>query len=273
MMVILTMQICIQCGNMCIIWTLRTDGKKLKVGPIIQAFIILYRISSITIFCLLTMQKNMVNLASGRSELIRKLCLLLLLAPRRQNPQDEKDRPQSPPLTPRPPPVPASPPTTNSHNKPVTKPTESGGTEGENQVPQSPNDNDDGPRPGKRSKGEGRGPEQHPLNLGPDRDPLLLEDQGGHGDEPPEGGENTPPGAEGEGAEGKVTEGEGEVEGRPLHPPPSAPDQPHKPDQNNQSVLGTVAYLLGTWEDQFRQLVDEIQGDLEDYWKKLAIPQ
>lgn len=41
MMVILTMQICIQCGNMCIMWMMKTSGKKLKVAPITLVFITL----------------------------------------------------------------------------------------------------------------------------------------------------------------------------------------------------------------------------------------
>jgi len=40
MTVIRTMPICTQCGNMYIMWMMMTSGKKLKVAPIIQAYII-----------------------------------------------------------------------------------------------------------------------------------------------------------------------------------------------------------------------------------------
>jgi hypothetical protein len=34
-----------------------------------------------------------------------------------------------------------------------------------------------------------------------------------------------------------------------------------------------VASLLAMWENQFKQLVEDIKDDLEDYWQKLMTPQ
>nr|AYA93611.1 MAG: E4 protein [Human papillomavirus] len=210
---------------------------------------------------------DLVNLAVGRSELIRKLCLPLLPAPHRPTPQEGPESHLDPPLTPRPQAQP------NGHNKPVvTKQPGGRGTGGENQAPLTP-DGDDDPRPGKRSKGDDHGlaPGRAPAPLKLDLDPPQGDpDQppgatGGAGETPPEGSEESqPPLGEGE--------GEGEAEGHhPLPPPPPEP-KPQNGDVT-QSLLGTMASLLGTWEESFRQLVEEIQEDLDDYWRKLSIPQ
>lgn len=272
MMVTLIMPICIQCGSMCIIWMTTNNGRKLKVGQIIQDCIILLEILSIIMWYLLMMPVDTVNLASGRSELIRKLCLPLLPAPHHPNPQEDPDKNPSPP--PQPPPTPRPPAVPNGHNKPpVTKQPGKEGTEGDHQAPQAA-DGDDDPRPGKRSKADGPKPgpgrgRLPPFKLDLDQDPLHGDPDppqgavGGQGSEPPEGGEESQP---------PLGEGEGQVEGHPPPLPPAPEPKPHNGDQTH-GLLGTVACLLGTWEETFRQLVEDIQEDLDGYWRKLGIPQ
>ena len=218
------------------------------------------------------MPVDTVNLASGRSELIRKLCLPLLPAPHHPNPQEDPDKNPSPP--PQPPPTPRPPAVPNGHNKPpVTKQPGKEGTEGDHQAPQAA-DGDDDPRPGKRSKADGPKPgpgrgRLPPFKLDLDQDPLHGDPDppqgavGGQGSEPPEGGEESQP---------PLGEGEGQVEGHPPPLPPAPEPKPHNGDQTH-GLLGTVAFLLGTWEENFRQLVEEIQEDLDGYWRKLGIPQ
>lgn len=215
--------------------------------------------------CLLMMQIDIVNLANGRSGLIRKLCLPLSPAPHHPTPQEGPENYPDPPLTPRPQAQP------NSHNKPVVTKQPSGRGTGEgSQAPLTP-DADDDPRPGKRSKGDEHGPApgRAPAPLKLDLDPPHGDpDQppgatGGVGETPPEGNEESQP---------PLGEGEGAVEGLPPPAPPPPEPKPHNGDATH-GLLGTMASLLGTWEESFRQLVEEIQEDLDDYWRRLSIPQ
>lgn len=62
---------------------------------------------------------------------------------------------------------------------------------------------------------------------------------------------------------GESTDGEGDHLQPPLTPP----------NESDGSLLNTVACLLAKWESNFDQLVQNIQGDLEGYWRKLGTPQ
>ena len=128
----------------------------------------------------------------------------------------------------------------------------------------------------------GPGPRRSPRQFGPgpDRDPEdglqpplgegQVEGHPGDGDQPqghpPPTPSNGHKGEEGDGVEEGAVGGDGND-----HPPPPPPPPP--PNVQEGSLLGCVGSLLLKWEDQFNLLVQNIQGDLEDYWMKLSTPQ
>ncbi|CAA75455.1 E4 protein, partial [human papillomavirus 75] len=215
-------------------------------------------------------------------ELTTKLCLLLLLAPHHR-PRSYGDPPTPapfpPPTTPGPrrppapqePPPPTAPPPLaprdhqNSHPKPTPG---KEGTEEKTLALQPP--------PGKRSRGDGLGPEPGPGDgtraqgpsesdpknpADPDRDP---DPENPEDPEDPAAPEDPPAGASGG--------GEGEAEG---HPPPT---NGHKgevgpEDEDQEPFLTGLASRLTKWDQQYKQLVENILDDLEGYWQKLAILQ
>ncbi|AAA46980.1 ORF E4 [human papillomavirus 47] len=298
------MLICILCGHLCITWIQMMCGIRQQVGSIKLAFTT-YMEHLNTIMCyLLMMQRDIVLLENGKLKLIRKLCLLLSLAPHHQGHQEDKQTQTPPPRPPPPPQPPLTPrpdanPSINSHNKP--KPNEEG-TDGDHQAEQ-------GDR--KRTKGDpdpdpGRGPVLKPTLPPPPPPPptgpglrrstrlVLVPGQGPPPDlpAPPVEGEveghpqgkdrdHPPPtpqnghGKETQGAEGggdkgeqgavggESSDGEGDHSQPPLTPP----------NESDGSLLNTVACLLARWESNFDQLVQNIQGDLEGYWRKLGTPQ
>ncbi|AEM24653.1 hypothetical protein, partial [Human papillomavirus 143] len=239
--------------------------------------------------------------------LIRILSLLLSPAPPHQGHQEDKQTqtppprpppPQQPPLTPRP----DSSPQQNSHNKPKTR---GEGTDGE-----PPADQGDRKRSrGDQGPDTARGPSPKPPLLdppppgpGPRRSPRLESGAGQQPDRDPEKGPQVPlgegeveggdqghvppppppptnghnghgrkvQGPEGRGEQGEP--GEGAVGGEDGDEEDPPPPPPHTNGQEG-SLLGSVASLLIRWEGHFDQLVQSIQDDLEDYWKKLSIPQ
>lgn len=218
-----------------------------------------------------------------------------------QTPPTRPPPPAQPPLTPRP----DSSLHQNSHNKP--KPREEGTDGGPpaKQGDRKRSKNDQGPDtdPLGPDRDPSLGPTPLPLGPpppgpGPRRSPRLgsggsqpdhdpeapLEGEvegGGHGHHPPppppppptNGHECGPKpqgpegreGAEGPGEGARGAEG-GEEDGHPPPPPPPTNGQ-------EGSLLGAVACLLTKWEGHFDLLVQNIQDELEDYWKKLLIPQ
>ena len=193
----------------------------------------------------------------------------LLPAPHRPNPPDrdnnhlDKAPGIQPPPTPRPTDLP---PASNRHRSekdsgektlvlhPPPQPKKETGKRGRD------DDRDPGPSDPKKGAESDQGPDQHPVEgpEGPtDEKEKEAPKEGGEGDpdQPPE----------------EEPLGEGQVEG---HPPPRPPNGEHGP-QNGQeeSLLTAVASHLVTWEQHFKQLVEDIRGDLEDYWQKLMIPQ
>jgi len=178
----------------------------------------------------------------GKCMLTKILSLLLLLALRRQL---EAGYPQCPP-TPHPssPPPASTPHTGGSHEPDLALQPPPGGKGKDKDKKETEKDR-------KRQRG----------NVS-DQDPEAPAEGGKKPTQIPEGkGEEE--GHEGEENPPKESPGEGEVEGGPK--PGRGPDQ--------ENLLTTVASCLQKWEDQYTQLVQDILGDLSDYWRRLKIPQ
>ncbi|AAB61644.1 E4, partial [Human papillomavirus RTRX7] len=242
-------------------------------------------------------------------KLIRKLCLLLSPAPHLPDLQDKQTqtpppRPPPPPLTPRPDPV------TNSHNKPQPRgkdsdddhPVEQGdkkrskGDQGRDTAPgltpgrtpspipgplPPPYPGPPGPRRSPRLGVGGQNPDHNPRSTSsrrqveghpPTPPPGVGDPDQSHPPPPPlpppngHNGEGETEGKEEVGAVGGAV-GEQESDGVD-HPPP-----PHPQNGLDQSLAGSVACLLTKWEDLFNLLVQNIEEDLGDYWKRLSTPQ
>lgn len=284
MITIKTMQMHILCGSMYITRMMTNSGIKVQAGSTTQAYIICKELLETTMFCLLMMQLDIVKLDIGKLKLIRKLCLLLSPAPPPPSHQEDKQtqtpppRPPPPPLTPRPDSRPQIP--ENSHNKPTPR---EEGTDADRPVepgerPKRGRVGDRGPSPG-RGRGRGRGsdpdlgPNRLSGGLGTDQDPDPEKKKCPESQPPPEGeveGHPPPPPPPPNGHNGHEEGAVGGAGGDGHPPPPPPPPNGH---DESQSLLGSVASLLVTWESHFNQLVQEIQEDLEGYWTKLSIPQ
>lgn len=204
---------------------------------------------------------------------MKKLCLLLLLAPPRRGQNGNR----SPPLPPTPaphrlpqphlPPPPTRPPEpkedkVNNENK---LPNEEGTGEKPLALQDPPH------RPEKRLKGQGRDPETDEKRRGQNTD------QSGSG--PPAQAPEPPTPEPPEKEQGPL--GEGQVEGHPPPAPnghdpnpPSEGEEGQGPDPDpTESILRGVAYHLNKWEETYKQLVEDILEDLGNYWQMLGIPQ
>ena len=230
-----------------------THGTRWKEKLTIMAHIIGKELLKFITYNLKLMQPGLAKLESGRCMLMRTLSLLLLLALRRQL---EKGQPPSTPHPTRrptdsflPPPCPEN----GHHHEPKPDATD------EKNLALQP------PPPGGRK----------------DKDKDKKTQQGDQG--PPQGGDKKSPG-EGTSADGDdpekpppppTGEGEGEVEGGPQPGPNQSPSHDPDPDPNrdHEGLLHGVAFRLQTWEAQFDHLVENILGDLKDYWKRLGTPQ
>ena len=255
-----------------------------------QVHIIRMELSNSIMLPSLMMLLDMGHLDNMKCALTTKLCLLLLLAPP-HHPRGYENPPTPAPFTtpstrhppaPQQPPPPSAPPQPqpqphehlNSHPKPVP------GKEGTGEktlVLQQP------PTPGKRSRDDDPGLEPGPADgkrapqgpkkpavPDPDPDPLPEDPEGPEDlSQPPEIPAPAP--REPAGAEG----GEGEVEGHP-HPPPPPPvnGKEGAAGQGGESLfLQGLASRLTRWDQEYKQLVDDILDDLEGYWRRLAILQ
>lgn len=236
-----------------------------------------------------------VKLDNGKLRLIRKLCLLLSPAPHHPGHQDKET--QTPPVRPPPPPpTPRPDSVTNSHNKPTPggKDTDDDhlAEQGDRKRSKSDQGRDTAP-----SLTPGRAPSPKPGPLAPPPYPGPPGPQGprrsyrlgtgGRDRNPEEGGVEghppTPPPGVGDpdhppptpenGHNREKEDGEkGAVGGSDEtdHPPPPPPQ--NDPEQG-LGLAGNVACLLSKWEDLFNLLVQNIEDDLGDYWKKLSTPQ
>lgn len=277
-----TMQMLILCGSIYITRMMTNSGIKVQAGSTTQAYIICKELLETTMFCLLMMQLDIVKLDIGKLKLIRKLCLLLSPAPPPPSHQEDKQtqtpppRPPPPPLTPRPDSRPQIP--ENSHNKPTPKEegTDADRPVGPDERPKRGRGGDRGPSPGRgRGRGLGSDPGLNRLSggLGTDQDPDPDKKKCPESQPPPEGeveGHPPPPPPPPNGHNGHEEGAVGGAGGDGHPPPPPPPPNGH---DESQSLLGSVASLLVTWESHFNQLVQEIQEDLEGYWTKLSIPQ
>ena len=196
------------------------------------------------------MLPGLAKLDVGKCMLMRTLSLLLLLALRRQL---EKG-PTRPPSTPHPgrhqqgdslpPPCPPEP--HNGHHH--------GDTGGKRLALQPP-------PPGTKDKTPD---DQGPPHGGDKQFPGEGSDASGDENAPTPETPQDPPTGEGEGAVGGPQHG-------PSRGPSPDPDRGH--DRDPEGLLPGVALRLSKWETQFDQLVETLVGDLQDYWKKLGIPQ
>lgn len=282
MITIKTMQMHILCGSRYITRMMTNSGIKVQAGSTTQAYIICKELLETTMFCLLMMQLDLVKLDIGKLKLIRKLCLLLSPAPPLPSHQEDKQtqtpppRPPPPPLTPRPDSRPQIP--ENSHNKPTPKEegTDADHPVGPGERPKRGRGGDRGPSPGRgrgRGLGSDPGPNRLSGGLGTDQDPDPDKKKCPESQPPPEGeveGHPPPPPPPPNGHNGHEEGAVGGAGGDGHPPPPPPPPNGH---DESQSLLGSVASLLVTWESHFNQLVQEIQEDLEGYWTKLSIPQ
>ena len=202
--------------------------------------------------------------------------MLLLLAPPRRTPPEDKypdKAPGLPPPTPRPPTLPPQRP------QPPTSSNDDQDTDGKTLVLQPPPPKRD---PGKRSRDDEpdpgpSGPKKGELGPDLDQHPVEGSENVSEAEVPTEGGGGDP-----DQPPKKDALGEGDVEGHPPprpSPPPALPPPcppPHNGESGDEEVQGlahTVASLLAMWENQFNQLVEDIKDDLEDYWRKLMTPQ
>ncbi|CAW42241.1 E4 protein [Human papillomavirus 100] len=184
------------------------------------------------------MLKGLVLQTSGKCMLIKMLCLPLLLVLRRQL------ETRSPPTTPYPgrrfglpPPCPTNGhQTDDSDEKHLALQPPPGGknTEKHKDKKQQQGGEKADQGPEAPGVGEGREPEDPP----PEDPPV-----------PPTG------------------TGEGAVEGGP------SPGPGHGQGPEQEGILPGAALLLTKWEQQFDLLVDNIVGELRDYWQKLRTPQ
>lgn len=202
------------------------------------------------------MQPGMAELAFGKCMLTRTLCLPLLLALRHQ--LETGERPPSTPFPGRgrqqhrdslPPPCPPEDPghhPDDTNEKPLAPPPgrKDRDKEKEKEKEKKPTTGDKGPDPRveQKPKGEGSdGDEEGP----PPQTPLP----------PPTG------------------EGEGEVEGGPRPGPSPVPVPAPTPGRGpEEGLLPGLASRLMKWEHEFDQLVQDITGDLHDYWLRLKTP-
>lgn len=295
----LVIQTCILCGNLYIIWMQMITGRKLKVERTTQEYIICMAISDITMYCLLMMHLDLVQLDTGKSLLIKTLSLPLLLAPPHQNHQDKGKNdnhltkaPGLPPPTPRPKDLPERPPRPQAT---PNAPKSGGDTEEKTLVLQLPpkrdppgkrgRDNDPDLGPSEPKRGDTPDRDQRPQNPPGDIEAAAAAaaaaaaeeasggEEGQDPGQPPEQSPQPPEHSPEQGPEQSPL-GEGQVEGHPGGlPPPRPPPTEEAGPGENESLATTVASLLVSWESQFRQLVDDIREDLEGYWQRLMIPQ